>query len=127
MKEVVVGLWSFLIISIVVIYRKDSIIFLIQTQNCHTRLTYKEKNLWSEQILIFFKKSSFHFDVFSIRITFSFKCGKAIFQQSRSLKSQSFPLGVNHGLNTDFSKFSKFMSSQKHFPNFDPCYAFNFT
>ena len=45
---------NFLIISIVVIYRKDSIIFLIQTQNCHTRLTYKEKNLWSEQLLIFF-------------------------------------------------------------------------
>ena len=38
----------------------------------------------------FFKKNQFHFHVFARRASFPFKQAKAIFQQSRKLKSQNF-------------------------------------
>ena len=41
---------------------------------------------------------------FSRKISFPFKCRKAIFQRFRRLKNQKFPLHMNHGHNTDFSK-----------------------
>ena len=43
-------------------------------------------------------------DVFSRRVSFPFKCRKAIFRQSRKLKGQNFPLGVSHIHDNDFSK-----------------------
>ena len=52
----------------------------------------------------FFNKGQFHFDVSSRRVSFPFKCRKVIFRQSRRLKSPNFPLSMNHGHNTDFSK-----------------------
>ena len=72
-------------------YHKYSIIFSIQTQNGCTGCTHKEKKLWSKQLLILFKKkSSFHFHIFS-RFRFPFKCRKEIFQWSRKLKTQGLP------------------------------------
>ena len=44
----------------------------------------------------FFKESQFHLDVFSRRITFPFKCRKAISQRSWRLKSQNFRQPWSH-------------------------------
>ena len=64
-------------------YSKYSIIiFLIWTQNGSTCCMHEEKNLWSKSFWYFLKKS--FFDVFSRRVSFLFKCGKAIFCWSRS-------------------------------------------
>ena len=66
------------------------IIFSIWTQNGCTRCTQDEKNLWSEQLLMLFKKDLISFYGFSRRVSFPFKFGKAIFWRSRRLKSQFF-------------------------------------
>ena len=52
---------------------------------------------------------------FQEEVIFLFKCGKAIFQQSRRLKSQNFLLSVNHGHDTDFSKLVN-LYPVKNFP-----------
>ena len=51
----------------------------------------------------FLRKVNFIFDVFS-RVSFPFKYRKAIFWQSWRLKSQNYPLAVNHVHDTDLSK-----------------------
>ena len=63
----------------------------------------KEKIYEVNDFQYFFKKSQFHFDIFTKRVSFPVKYEKAIFQRSRRLKSQNFRLGVNHGHYTDFS------------------------
>ena len=65
---------------------------------CTKRKICKVNNSWC-----FFKTSYLHIDVLSRRVSFPFKCGKAIFQQSRRLKSQN---GHAHR-DTDFTKLGK--------------------
>ena len=51
-----------------------------------------------------FLRVNFFLIFFSRRLSFPFKYGKTIFWRSWRLKSQNFPLGVNHAHDTDLSK-----------------------
>ena len=59
--------------------------------------------------------------MFLQRVSFTLKCGKAIFKQSRRLKSQNFFLGVNHGHHIDFGKLVNLCPVKKFFSYFDAC------
>ena len=90
------------------------------------------ENLWSEQLLILFNKSSFHlkrnfhFDVFSRRVSFTCECRKAIFWWYRRLKSQKISLAMNHGHAQRYwlQQISLFMCCQKISPYFNPWVCF---
>ena len=85
-NEVAVGLLSFLIVWI---SDAVNIFYSIQTRNSCTCHMHEERHL--SNIWYFFKKSWFHYDGFS-RVTFPFKCGKAISWWSRRLQSHASDL-----------------------------------
>ena len=93
------GLLSFLIVWIF-----DAVDMVLFFQFAVHAALMKKKICEVNDFQCFFKKGSFHFVFFSRKISFPFKCRKAIFQRFRRLKNQKFPLHMNHGHNTDFSK-----------------------
>ena len=76
----------------------------------HAALTKKKTGKWTT----FLRRVNPIFMFFRRRVSFPYKCGKAIFRQSRRLKSQNFPLHMNHGYSTDYSKLVN-LCPVKHF------------
>ena len=97
-SDFVVGLISFPIAWILDTVNKVLLYYFFQFGfKMAVHAACKEKNMWSELLLVPFKKELISFWCFSRRVSFPFKCGKAIFCRSRRLASQKFTLLVNHG------------------------------
>ena len=62
-----------------------------------------------------FLRVNFFLIFFSRRLSFPFKYGKAILWWSWRLKSQNFPIRVNHVHDTDLSKLVSLCPVKKHF------------
>ena len=101
-------------------YRKYSIIFSIRTQNGCKHCTHEEKNLWSEQLLLLFRKLISFFQEKSASLS---SAGKPFSSDLKDWKVKILPLDVNHDHASRSHwvyQITKFISCQKFFPLFRP-------
>ena len=95
-------------------YRKYGIIIFFNSNSkwLYTLHVRRKKSVkWITYDNNFLKKSKFHFDIFSRRVSFTFKCGKTISRKSGRLKSQNL---------LTISKLVNLCPVNKIFPYFDP-------